>query len=430
MVTTETAASEQQQHQPKKRGPKPTKFRKAPQAPKRFKSAFMFFSVAKHPEFRAKQKLNKDADHAVPNVAKLVSEAWRGLSPDERAVWDKLAADDKKRYEVERAMYTGPWKVPAPKRARKSPDAPKRPMSAFLAYSKKMRSSAKAANQHLSNTEVSKLLADMWKQESEDVKEEFIKKEAEQRALYKTAIAEWRTEQQEKLENERKIREDMVRNVIANGGAIGVGAAPPGYNPPLPGGYAYPPNTSSSEASHAPPTVPPQYHESYGYPPQDNPVAQYDYAQQHHHQQQPQYAQPNQHQPYPSQEQSYYNDPNVAMAWKNPPPAGSTNPYQDMHPPQYYHDRPPPQNASYYPPEGGTSQGPPTSYYVGEGGIPPPAHGMHQQQAMHPPEYAKTEEGTWPQYSAQDGRGAGNEVAGSHQAPPGQDYYGNGYYAA
>jgi len=31
-----------------------TKFRKAPQAPKRGKSAFIFFSIAKHPEMRKK----------------------------------------------------------------------------------------------------------------------------------------------------------------------------------------------------------------------------------------------------------------------------------------------------------------------------------------------------------------------------------------
>jgi len=31
---------------------KPNKYKKAPQAPKRFKSAFIFFSSAKHPEIR------------------------------------------------------------------------------------------------------------------------------------------------------------------------------------------------------------------------------------------------------------------------------------------------------------------------------------------------------------------------------------------
>ena len=33
---------------------KAVKFKKAPQAPRRFKSAYMFFSTAKHPEIRAK----------------------------------------------------------------------------------------------------------------------------------------------------------------------------------------------------------------------------------------------------------------------------------------------------------------------------------------------------------------------------------------
>lgn len=34
----------------------PVKFKKAPQAPRRFKSAYMFFSTAKHPEIRARLK--------------------------------------------------------------------------------------------------------------------------------------------------------------------------------------------------------------------------------------------------------------------------------------------------------------------------------------------------------------------------------------
>lgn len=62
------------------------------------------------------------------DIAKMVSEAWRELNPEEKEVWEKKARKDKARYEVEKAMYKGPWKVPANKRTPKDPSAPKRPM--------------------------------------------------------------------------------------------------------------------------------------------------------------------------------------------------------------------------------------------------------------------------------------------------------------
>lgn len=201
---------------PVKRKSKATKFKKAPQAPKRFKSAFMLFSTVKHPEIRLSLKDDDNAN--VPRVAKLVAEAWRNLSPEERAVWDKKSSEDKKRYEVEKAMYTGPWKIPASKRARKDPNAPKRPMSAFLAYSQKMRSVVKNENQHLSNTEISKLLADMWRDAPQDIRREYIEQESEQRERYKVEMDEWRTKQEEALTTQRKEREKIALDVIANGG--------------------------------------------------------------------------------------------------------------------------------------------------------------------------------------------------------------------
>jgi len=201
-----------------KRKTKATKFKKAPQAPKRFKSAFMFFSTKKHPEIRLSLKDDENANANVPHVAKLVAAAWRELSQEDRAIWDKRSSDDKKRYEVEKAMYTGPWKIPASKRARKDPNAPKRPMSAFLAYSQRMRSVAKQDNQHLSNTEISKLLAEMWREAPDDIRREHIEQESEQRARYKLLMGDWRSKQEEALLSQRKQREQIALDVIANGG--------------------------------------------------------------------------------------------------------------------------------------------------------------------------------------------------------------------
>eukprot|EP00586_Coscinodiscus_wailesii_P001229 CAMPEP_0172483828 /NCGR_PEP_ID=MMETSP1066-20121228/11009_1 /TAXON_ID=671091 /ORGANISM="Coscinodiscus wailesii, Strain CCMP2513" /LENGTH=422 /DNA_ID=CAMNT_0013247959 /DNA_START=24 /DNA_END=1292 /DNA_ORIENTATION=- len=243
MTKADNIMSAKREKEPTKRQKKTPKFKKAPQAPKRFKSAFMFFSSEKHPEIR--KQLEEGESKDVPNVAKLVSQAWRNLSPEERAVWDKLAADDKRRYEVEKSMYTGPWKVPACKRAKKDPDAPKRPMSAFLAYAKANRSQGKAENPHLSNTELTKHLAEKWKLVSAEERSIYVEKEEEERGTYKKNIAEWRTNQENKLKAQRKEREQIALSVIASGtvipdGSISSRMAPNGQHYP-PSGYGYMP---------------------------------------------------------------------------------------------------------------------------------------------------------------------------------------------
>lgn len=104
--------------------------RKAPQAPKRFKSSYICFFIAKQPEI--KEELGEDAN--VASVSKRSAEMWKNLSLEERKYWEDVAQKDKQRYMVEKASYTGPWHVPY-RRAKKDPSAPKRPMSAFLFFS-------------------------------------------------------------------------------------------------------------------------------------------------------------------------------------------------------------------------------------------------------------------------------------------------------
>ena len=52
-------------------------------------------------------------------IAKMVSESWKGLTPEDRKDWDEAADQDKKRYEQEKSTYKGPWKIPTNKRKTK-----------------------------------------------------------------------------------------------------------------------------------------------------------------------------------------------------------------------------------------------------------------------------------------------------------------------
>ena len=144
------------------------------------------------------------------DIAKLVSEAWREMPPDEKENWEKKARKDKARYEVEKAMYKGPWKVQANKRTPKDPSAPKRPMSAFLAFSNKRRAALKRENQDATNADLSKMLSKTWKEIPDDIRKKYMDEEAALRATYKVEVALWRKKVAEEKKLERTEREAVA----------------------------------------------------------------------------------------------------------------------------------------------------------------------------------------------------------------------------
>jgi len=177
--------------------------RKAPQAPKRFKSSYIIFFMAKQEEI--KKGLNSSGSSA-PEVSKKASELWKALSPEERKHWDDIALKDKQRYMAEKANYTGPWQVPW-KRAKKDPSAPKRNPSAFLNFSQNKRKVLRKENPGMRNTEISRLLGDLWRNASEEERKPHIAREADEREKYKIAIAEWREIDARRKEEQRKAQE-------------------------------------------------------------------------------------------------------------------------------------------------------------------------------------------------------------------------------
>eukprot|EP00978_Attheya_sp_CCMP212_P022381 scaffold66710_cov47-Attheya_sp.AAC.6 len=164
------------------------KFIKAPQAPKRFKSAYMFFSTAMHPEIRTSLG-SKGAKEKTPVIAKLVSIEWKGLNEEERARWEEMARLDKERFEREKSTYNGPWKVPMRK---KDASTPKRPMSAFLDFSNENRKLVQLSNPHLKGGVTSKILANMWREAQADERAFFKFRERERMETYKAKMKAWK----------------------------------------------------------------------------------------------------------------------------------------------------------------------------------------------------------------------------------------------
>ena len=113
------------------------------------------------------------------------------LSPEDRRYWDNVAAKDKQRYLAEKASYSGPWQIPY-KRPKKDPSAPKRPMSAFLHFTRGRRGRIRKENLGMKNTEVSKILGDLWRKSTDEERRPYVDKEKVEREKYKIAMSKWK----------------------------------------------------------------------------------------------------------------------------------------------------------------------------------------------------------------------------------------------
>jgi HMG (high mobility group) box len=129
------------------------------------------------------------------------------MAADVKEDWESKARKDKARYEVEKSMYKGPWKVPANKRTPKDPTAPKRPMSAFLAFSNKRRAGLKREHPDATNADLSKMLSKTWREAPDELRKKYMDEEALLRATYKVEVAKWRKKVADEKKLERTERE-------------------------------------------------------------------------------------------------------------------------------------------------------------------------------------------------------------------------------
>lgn len=113
------------------------------------------------------------------------------MGTEEREKYDAMAREDKARYERERKSFIPAPGASAAKKIR-DPNAPKRPMSAFLAFANSRRAEVKAQNPDCSNGEISKILSRMWREAAENVKQKYRDDEAALWAAYKVGMQEWR----------------------------------------------------------------------------------------------------------------------------------------------------------------------------------------------------------------------------------------------
>jgi len=169
--------------------------KKAPDAPKRFKSAYICYVIEKMDE--VKKTLPDDVK--VTEAMKTLAVMWKELPPETKMEYQKRAEDDKSRYFAEMRDYTGPMHVPN-KRQKKPAGAPKRAMSAFLSFSQQMRPQVRAKHPDLKNTDISGVLAQLWREGTEEEKAPHINRELREREKYHEDMVKWKEEVSQQAE--------------------------------------------------------------------------------------------------------------------------------------------------------------------------------------------------------------------------------------
>jgi len=159
---------------------------KDPNAPKRPLSGFFHFSQVG----RSKVK-EANPDFSVADISKELSRRWHALDDVTKAMFEQMAENDKERFQREKSEYMmhpkGGYKQT---RAKKDPNAPKRPLCGFMMFSNDERIKVRAVNPNLGVGEIGKELGRRWavadqecrakyNKQAEDDKERFLREKAE-----------------------------------------------------------------------------------------------------------------------------------------------------------------------------------------------------------------------------------------------------------
>jgi hypothetical protein len=142
--------------------------RKDPNAPKRGKSAYLFYCS----EYRDKVKADMGADTKATDVTRELGVRWNALKASGKKADEKLivgfldmAEQDKERYTEQKAVYVPPPDLAEPKRrgGKRETDGPKRAKSAYLFFCAEYRQTVKDdLGADTKVTEITKELGSRW----------------------------------------------------------------------------------------------------------------------------------------------------------------------------------------------------------------------------------------------------------------------------
>lgn len=159
---------------------------KDPDAPKRGKSSYIYFCVEKREEIK-----NANPDMSAKDIIKELGRVWREDTSDkDKAIYSKMSADDKLRYEDEMKDYTpDPNDVSVIAKTKRS--GPKRGLSAYIFFCNDQREILKEENPDLPTKEVTSELGKRWRELSEKGREPYNKLAATDKSRYEKEKVSW-----------------------------------------------------------------------------------------------------------------------------------------------------------------------------------------------------------------------------------------------
>lgn len=151
--------------------------------------------------YKEHKKKHPGAKVILTEVSKLCSEKWKSMSPEEKAKFEEMAKNDKRRYDQEMKSYVPPAGAKkGKKKKKKDPNAPKKPPSAFLIFTSEHREKIKVDNPGISITDIAKKFGEMWKKMSTTDKAPYEAKYAKLKEKYEMEVAAYRAKGAKKAE--------------------------------------------------------------------------------------------------------------------------------------------------------------------------------------------------------------------------------------
>jgi len=239
-----------------KNNKKPKKAKKDPNAPKRPISSYLFFAQDTRPEVVAENPEAKFTE-----VTKMLGAMWREIDGKKKMKYEKKAKADRERFESEKAAYDAKVAKEAaeenkdsdgdaepgettesddeddddsanmdkkkpddteviaveaaknnkkPKKAKKDPNAPKRPISSYLFFAQDTRPEVVAENPEAKFTEVTKMLGAMWREIDGKKKMKYEKKAKADRERYEAEKAAYDAKVAE-LSNKVRVKKNAAK---------------------------------------------------------------------------------------------------------------------------------------------------------------------------------------------------------------------------
>lgn len=157
-----------------------TKRIKDPNAPKKWKTSYIFFCSEQRELLR-----NQNQKYKTTEITSKLADMWKKLSPSERVKYEELSNKDKERYNEEKTTYSSPEEF-----KKKEKPLIKRPTTSYMYFCMDERVNIKNENPTMSAKEITSQLGKRWRILTEEQKKPYIERQNNDKLRYSTQKSE------------------------------------------------------------------------------------------------------------------------------------------------------------------------------------------------------------------------------------------------